>query len=61
MLVTVPNVVGQQLQQATAALQAAGFKVKVEKAFGGFFGTVRFQDPAGGDAPKGSTVTVTIV
>ncbi len=60
-LVTVPNVVGQQLQQARAALQAAGFKVKVEKAFGGFFGTVRFQDPAGGEAPKGSTVTVTIV
>ncbi len=60
-LVAVPNVVGQQLQQARAALQAAGFKVKVEKAFGGFFGTVRFQDPAGGDAPKGSTVTVTIV
>ncbi len=60
-LVAVPNVVGQQLQQATAALEAAGFKVKVEKAFGGFFGTVRFQDPTGGEAPKGSTVTVTIV
>ncbi|MFL6170981.1 MAG: PASTA domain-containing protein, partial [Ornithinibacter sp.] len=60
-LVPVPDVVGQQLQQARATLQAAGFKVTVEKAFGGFFGTVRFQDPAGGEAPKGSTVTVTIV
>ena len=57
-----PNVVGQQLQQARGTLQAAGFKVKVEKAFGGFFGTVRLQDPAGGSkVPKGSTVTVTIV
>ncbi len=60
-MVAVPNVVGQQLQQAQDALQAAGFTVKVEKAFGGFFGTVRFQDPGGGEAPKGSTVTLTIV
>ena len=29
---------------------------------GGLFGTVRLQDPAGGsEAPKGSTVTLTIV
>jgi serine/threonine-protein kinase len=61
-LVAVPNVVADQLQQARAALQAAGFKVKVEKLLGGFFNTVRSQTPpAGSMAPKGSTVTITIV
>jgi len=61
-LVTVPDVIGQQLPQARAALEAAGFKVTVRRALGGFFGTVRLQDPSGGSqAPKGSTVTVTIV
>ncbi len=61
-MVDVPNVVGQQVQQARQALEAAGFKVAVREALGGFFGTVRMQDPAaGGKAPKGSTVTLTIV
>jgi len=61
-LVDVPNVVGQQLAQARTALEGAGFKVEVRRALGGFFGTVRLQDPAGGSkAPKGSTVTLTIV
>jgi serine/threonine-protein kinase len=61
-LVAVPSVVGQQLDQARSALEAAGFKVEVRRALGGFFGTVRLQDPAGGTkAPKGSTVTLTIV
>jgi serine/threonine-protein kinase len=61
-LVDVPNVVGQQLDQARTALEGAGFKVEVRRALGGFFGTVRLQDPAGGGkAPKGSTVTLTIV
>ncbi len=61
-LVDVPNVVGQQLDQARTALEGAGFKVEVRRALGGFFGTVRLQDPAGGSkAPKGSTVTLTIV
>ncbi|HET7820606.1 MAG TPA: Stk1 family PASTA domain-containing Ser/Thr kinase [Ornithinibacter sp.] len=61
-LVTVPDVVGQQLQQARATLEAQGFKVTVRRALGGFFGTVRLQDPSGGSkAPKGSTITLTIV
>ncbi|HET6968704.1 MAG TPA: PASTA domain-containing protein, partial [Ornithinibacter sp.] len=60
-LVDVPNVVGQQVQQARQALEAAGFTVAIREALGGFFGTVRLQDPAGGKAPKGSTVTLTIV
>ena len=61
-MVDVPNVVGQQVLQARQALEAAGFKVAVQEALGGFFGTVRMQDPAAGSkAPKGSTVTLTIV
>ncbi|WP_377642113.1 Stk1 family PASTA domain-containing Ser/Thr kinase [Oryzobacter terrae] len=61
-LVVVPNVVGQQTQQARQALEGAGFVVEVRRALGGYFGTVRLQDPAGGSkAPKGSTVTITIV
>ena len=60
-LVDVPNVVGQQVDEARRILEAAGFTVDVRRALGGFFGTVRLQDPAGGQAPKGSTITVTIV
>ncbi len=60
-MVDVPNVVGQQLTEARKALEDVGFTVEVRKALGGFFGTVRLQDPAGGTAPKGSTVTLTIV
>ena len=60
-LVDVPNVVGQQVDQARTALEGIGFTVEVRKALGGFFGTVRLQDPAGGTAPKGSTITLTIV
>ncbi len=60
-LVDVPNVVGQQVDQARQALEAVGFKVTVRKALGGFFGTVRLQDPGSGKAPKGSTITLTIV
>jgi serine/threonine-protein kinase len=61
-LVAVPDVVGQQLEQARATLEAQGFKVTVRRALGGFFGTVRLQDPSGGSkVPKGSTVTLTIV
>ena len=61
-LVEVPGVVGQQLAQARSTLEAAGFTVTVRRALGGFFGTVRLQDPAGGSkAPKGSTITLTIV
>ena len=61
-LVAVPDVVGQQLEQARGTLEAQGFKVAVRRALGGFFGTVRLQDPSGGSkVPKGSTITLTIV
>lgn len=61
-LVQVPGVVGMQRNRATQELRKAGFQVKVESFLGGYFGTVRLQDPKGGSmAPKGSTVTITIV
>jgi serine/threonine-protein kinase len=61
-MVLVPNVVGQQEQPAQATLEALGFKVTVDRALGGFFGTVRLQSVDGGtEAPKGSTITLTIV
>ncbi len=52
----VPNVTGQSVDDATSALEDAGFKVKVQ-GFGG--DTVRAQWPAGGSqAPRDSTVTI---
>jgi serine/threonine-protein kinase len=61
-LVEVPSVVGMQRNKAAQLLKDAGFDVKVTKVLGGYFGTVRFQDPDGGSkAPRGSTVTITII
>lgn len=61
-LVEVPRVVGKQVDKATEMLKKAGFRVEVNRILGGVFGTVRLQNPDGGAlAPKGSTVTITIV
>ena len=61
-LVIVPPVIGKQEGEATSILVALGFKVTIERAFGGIFGTVRLQsvDPET-QAPKGSTITLTVV
>ena len=61
-MVLVPQVIGKQEGEATSILEALGLKVKIERAFGGFFGTVRLQsvDP-GANAPRGSTITLTVV
>ena len=61
-LVAVPDVIGQQEEPARSILRSLGFDVKIERAFGGFFRTVRLQsvDP-GTEAPKGSTITLTVV
>ena len=60
--VTVPDVVGRQRDEARAALEGAGFAVQEESILGGFFGTVRATDPAGGTMlKKGSVVTITVV
>ena len=61
-LVKVPDVERKQEDEARAILERAGFKVEVQRFLGGAFGTVRLQDPEGGSmAPKGSTVTLTVV
>jgi len=60
--VTVPHVVGQPVQSASAELRAAGLKVSVERtASGRPADQVLAQDPAGGaHAKKGSTVALTV-
>jgi serine/threonine-protein kinase len=58
-LVDVPSFVGKQVSVAEPALKALGFRVKVQQLLPGInFGTVQSQDPGGGRAPKGSTVTL---
>jgi serine/threonine-protein kinase len=54
-MVQVPNIQGQQIDQATQALQAAGFKVNAVRI--GFGKRVAFYSPTG-QAAQGSTVTV---
>jgi eukaryotic-like serine/threonine-protein kinase len=55
--VSIPNVVGMNVRQATQELQQAGFQVSVTQGvFGG--GTVATESPTG-QAPKGSTITLT--
>jgi serine/threonine-protein kinase len=57
--VTVPIVVGKQLQAATAELQAAGFTVDIDRrADPAPRDTVFRQVPSGGEADDGSTVTL---
>ncbi|WP_425864274.1 Stk1 family PASTA domain-containing Ser/Thr kinase [Arthrobacter sp. TWP1-1] len=60
-MVAVPDLVGKQVGAATAELKALGFEVAVKNLLGGFFGTVRFQDPSGGEAPEGSTITLQVI
>lgn len=62
-MVEVPPLRGDSIEDATATLRDLGFQVKVVKT-SLYFGldTVVRQDPAGGEsAPKGSTVTLSIV
>ena len=61
-LVVVPNVVGKNESEARAALEDAGFTVSVNKPLGFVVFGVNSQNPRGGTkAPKGSTVTITVV
>ncbi|MFE5401049.1 Stk1 family PASTA domain-containing Ser/Thr kinase [Streptomyces sp. NPDC056580] len=61
-MVKVPDVVGSSVDDATQRLEAAGFEVNEDRGLLGLFGdTVRKQSvDAGGKAPKGSTITITI-
>jgi serine/threonine-protein kinase len=60
--VTVPRVVGQDVQAASADLRAAGLKTSVDRVTSGrAVDQVLAQDPAGGEEAKdGSTVTLTV-
>ena len=61
-MVTVPDVVGLQRQEARNKLEGAGFTVQEDLILGGFFNTVRSSNPAGGSkVKKGSTVTISVV
>ncbi len=61
-LVVVPNVVGKGESEARSELEAAGFIVSVNKPLGTAIFGVNSQNPRGGTkAPKGSTVTITVV
>uniref|UniRef100_A0AAU2JPQ0 non-specific serine/threonine protein kinase n=1 Tax=Streptomyces sp. NBC_00049 TaxID=2903617 RepID=A0AAU2JPQ0_9ACTN len=57
----VPNVTGQEADAARKALEAAGFKVKVDKPLISFSNTVESQSvPGGQNAPEGSTIVIRI-
>jgi beta-lactam-binding protein with PASTA domain len=60
-LVKVPNYIGKQAREAREALEKRGFEVRVNNILGGFFGTVRDQDPVDTEVPEGSVVTLTVV
>ncbi|MET1020936.1 MAG: PASTA domain-containing protein [Arthrobacter sp.] len=60
-LVDVPSFIGKQADDAEAALRDLGFEVRVNEILGGFFGTVRDQDPVNKKVAEGSLVTLTVV
>lgn len=61
-MIEVPDVVGDSVDEAKAALEAAGFQVDEDRGLLGLFGdTVKKQSVKGGKtAPKGSTITIQI-
>jgi eukaryotic-like serine/threonine-protein kinase len=60
-MVHVPNLVGQQADDARRQLEELGFDVEINEILGGFFGTVRVQDPVDKSVPEGSVITLTVV
>jgi serine/threonine-protein kinase len=60
-LVEVPSFIGKQAGEARRELEKLGFQVRVNNVLGGFFGTVRDQDPVDEEVPEGSVVTLTVV
>jgi beta-lactam-binding protein with PASTA domain/serine/threonine protein kinase len=60
-MVAVPSFIGKQAGDAKKALEGLGFQVKVNNILGGFFGTVRDQDPVDTEVPEGSVITLTVV
>ncbi|MDQ0679153.1 serine/threonine protein kinase/beta-lactam-binding protein with PASTA domain [Arthrobacter pascens] len=60
-MVKVPSYIGKQASEARRELEKLGFEVRVNNILGGFFGTVRDQDPVNKDVPEGSLITLTVV
>lgn len=60
-LVEVPSFIGKQAGEARRELEKLGFQVRVNNVLGGFFGTVRDQDPVDEEVPEGSVITLTVV
>ncbi|KQQ89502.1 Stk1 family PASTA domain-containing Ser/Thr kinase [Arthrobacter sp. Leaf137] len=60
-MVEVPSYIGKQAGEAEQALRKLGFEVRLNKVLGGFFGTVRDQDPVDTEVPEGSVITLTVV
>lgn len=60
-LVEVPSFIGKQAGEARRELEKLGFQVRVNNVLGGFFGTVRDQDPVEEEVPEGSVITLTVV
>ncbi|MFF4980004.1 Stk1 family PASTA domain-containing Ser/Thr kinase [Streptomyces sp. NPDC001046] len=61
-MIEVPDVVGDSVDDATRALEEAGFEVDEDRGLLGLFGdTVKGQSVEGGErAPEGSTITIEI-
>lgn len=60
-MVKVPSFIGKQADEAEKELKKLGFKVEVNKILGGFFGTVRDQNPVNTEVPEDSVITLTVV
>ena len=60
-LVEVPSFIGKQATKPQRPSKKLGFKVQIDDILGGFFGTVRAQDPVNTKVPEGSVVTLTVV
>lgn len=60
-MIEVPSFVGKKVEQARAELQRLNLRAQVNEILGGFFGTVRAQDPVNTSVPEGSVVTLTVV
>ena len=60
-LVRVPSFIGKQAKDAQKDLEKLGFDVKINAILGGFFGTVRDQNPVDTEIPEGTVVTLTVV
>ncbi|WP_330319928.1 Stk1 family PASTA domain-containing Ser/Thr kinase [Streptomyces clavifer] len=58
-MVGVPDVTGQDVDEARSALEEAGFEVEVDRPFLSFSDTVASQSVEGGQkSPEGSTITI---